>query len=54
MCGIMDPAFLECINGTLICLKYAIIYHTLWAWQTGVYKDQGNFKPDAAGGEPEP
>jgi len=54
MPGIIDPAFLGCINGTMICLTYAIICHALRAWQTGVYKDQGDFKPEAAGGEPEP
>ena len=42
------------INGTMICLTCAIICHALQVWQTGVYKDQGDFKPEAAGGEPEP
>jgi len=55
MRGIMDHwAFLGRINGTMICLTCAIICHTLRAWQTGVYKDQADFKPEAAGGEPEP
>jgi len=51
---IIDPAFLGRINGIMICLTCAIICHALRAWQTGVYKDQGDFKPEAAGGEPEP
>jgi len=54
MRGIIDPAFLGRINGTMICLTCAIICHALRAWQTGVYKDQGDFKPEAARGEPEP
>ena len=54
MRGIIDPAFLGRINGTMICLMCAIICHALRAWQTGVDKDQGDFKPEAAGGEPEP
>jgi len=52
--GIIDPAFLGRINGTMICLTCAIICLALRAWQTGVYKDQGDFKPEAAGGEPDP
>jgi len=54
MRGISDLAFLGRINSTLICLTYAIICHSLRAWQTGVYKNQGDFKPEADGGEPEP
>jgi len=54
MRGIIDPAFLGHINGTMICLTCAIICHAQPAWQTGVYKDQGDFKPEAARGEPEP
>jgi len=54
MRGIIDPAFLGRINGTMICLTCAIICHARSAWQTGVYKNQGDFKPEAAGGEPEP
>jgi len=54
MRGVIDPAFLGRINGTMICLTCAIICHALPAWQSGVYKDQGNFKREAAGGESEP
>jgi len=54
MRGIIDPAFLGRINGTMICLTCAIICDALRAWLTGVYKDQGDFKPGATGGEPEP
>jgi len=52
--GIIDPAFLGRINVTMICLTCSIICHARSAWQKGVYKDQGDFKPDAAGGKPEP
>jgi len=54
MHGILDPAFLGRINGIMICLTCAIICQACSAWQTGVYKDQGDLKPEAAGGEPEP
>jgi len=54
MCRIIDPGFLGRINGTMICLTCAIICHALRAWQTGVLKDQGDFKPEATGGESEP
>jgi len=50
---IIDPEFIGPINGTMICLTCAIICHALRAWQTGAYKDQGDCKPEAAGGEPE-
>jgi len=54
MRGIIDPAFLGRIKGTMICLTCAIICPALQAWQTGEYKDQGNFKPEASGGESAP
>ena len=54
MRGIMNPAFLGPIKGTMICLMCAIICHTVRAWQTGVYNNQGDFKPEAAGVEAEP
>jgi Domain of unknown function (DUF6532) len=51
MRGIVEPNFLDRINGTMICLTCAILCHTLRAWQTGIYKDPGDFKHDAVGGE---
>ena len=54
MRGIVEPDFLGRINGTMICLTCAILWHNLRAWQTGVYKESGEFKPDAVGAEPEP
>ena len=53
MGGIVEPDFLCRINGTMICLTCAILCHTLRAWQTGVYKESGEFKHDAVGGQPE-
>lgn len=49
MRGIAEPDFLGRINGTMICLTRAILCHTLRAWQTGVYKDPGDFKPESVG-----
>ena len=51
MQGIVDPGFLVRINGTMICLTCSIICHTLRAWQTGIYQEPRDFKPEAAGGE---
>ena len=51
MQGIAEPYFLRHINGTIICLMCAILYHTLRAWKSGAYKDPGDFKPEAVGGE---
>jgi hypothetical protein len=51
MRGIVEPDFLGRINGTMICLTCAILCHTLRAWQSGGYKDPGDFKPEVAGGE---
>jgi len=54
MRGIVEPDFLGRISGIMICLTCAILCHTLQAGQTGVYKESGEFKPDAVGGQPEP
>ena len=51
MRGIAEPDFLRCINGMMICLTCAILYHTLQAWKNGAYKDPGDYKPEAVGGE---
>ena len=52
--GIAEPNFLCCINGTMVCLACAILYHTLRAWQTRIYHETCVFKQDAVGGEPDP
>jgi len=54
MCRILNLVFLECINSTMICLRCAIIYHTPQAWQTGIYKEPVNFKPEAVEGQSKP
>jgi len=54
MHGIVEPDFPGRIKGTMICLTCAILWHTLRAWQIGVYKESGEFKPEAVGGQPEP
>jgi len=52
--GISEPDFLGRINGTIVCLTCAIRCDTLRAWQTGVYLETCNFRPEAVGGEPDP
>ena len=51
MLGIAEPDFLGRINGTMICLTCGILCHTLRAWKNGAYKDPGDFKSEAVGGE---
>jgi hypothetical protein len=47
----LDPAFVERVNGTLVCLTCAILCHALRAWRTGVFPDSWEFKPDGARGK---
>ena len=51
MFGISEPDFLGRINGTMGC---AILCLTLRVWQTGVYLETCDFRPEAVGGEPDP
>jgi len=53
MRGIVEPDFVGRIKGMMSCLTCAILRHNLRAWQTGVYKESGELKPDAVGGQPE-
>ena len=53
MRDIVEPDVLGRINGTMICLMYAILGYTLRAWETGAYTELCEFKPDAVGGEPD-
>jgi len=46
--------FLGQINGIIVCLTCAILCHTVRAWQTGVYLETCAFRPEAAGGDPDP
>ena len=54
MRGIVERDFLGRINSTMICLMCAILCHTLREWQTGVYVEPCEFKPDTVGGQLEP
>ena len=51
MQGMVDPGFLERINGTMICLTCAMLCHVLRALQTGIYKKPPDFKHDVVGGK---
>jgi len=51
--GISETDFLGGINDTMVCLTCAILCHTLRAWQTGVYLETCDFRPEAVGGEPD-
>ena len=51
MQGMVDPGFLERINGTMICLTYAMLCHALRALQTGIYEKPAGFKHDVVGGK---
>jgi len=46
MHGIVDAGFREEIKCTMIDIVGAIICHTLREWQTGVSKNQGDFKTE--------
>ena len=50
MQGMLDPEFINRVNGTLVCLTCSILCHHLRAWRTGVFQDPPDFKPDAVGG----
>ncbi|KAG0632903.1 hypothetical protein HOY80DRAFT_1065957 [Tuber brumale] len=43
MRGRTDKSFLGLINGVLICLTAACIYHTLMAWSTGTFVQPSDF-----------
>ena len=51
---ISEPDFLGRIYGILVCLTWAILCHTLRAWQMGVDLETCDFKPEAVAGEPDP
>jgi len=48
--GMLDPEFLNRVNGTMVCLTCAILCHQLCAYRLGVHQDPPDFKPDAVGG----
>ena len=51
MQGMVDPGFLERINGTMICLTCAMLCHALRALQTGIDEKPADFKHDVVGGK---
>ena len=51
MQGMVDPGFLERINGTMICLTGVMLCHALRALQSGIYKKPPDFKHDVVGGK---
>ena len=51
MQGMVDPGFLERINGTMIWLTCAMLCHALRALETGIYKKPADFKYDVGGGK---
>ena len=50
MQGMVDPGFLERINGMMICLTCAMLCNVLRALQTGIHKKHADFKHDVVGG----
>jgi len=48
--GMLDPEFINRVNGMMVCLTCAILYHQLRAYPLGVYLDPPDFKPDTVGG----
>jgi len=48
--GMLDPEFINRVNGTMVCLTCAILCHQLPAYRLGVHQDPPDFKPDAVGG----
>ena len=50
MQGMLDPEFINRVNGKLVCLTCAILCHHLLAWRAGVFQDPPDFKADAVGG----
>ena len=51
MQGMVDPGFLDPINGTMICLTCAMLCHGVRALQTGIYQKPPDFKHDVVGGK---
>jgi len=45
----LDPEFINRVNGTMVCLTCAILCHQLRAYRLRVHQDPPDFKPDAGG-----
>jgi len=54
MFGISKLDFLGRISSTRVFLTCAILCHTLRAWQTEVYGQTCDIRPEVVGGEPDP
>jgi len=50
MPGMLHTKFLKRINGTMVCLSWAILCHSLRALQTGVYKKPPNLDTEVVEG----
>jgi len=48
--GMLDPEFINPVNGTIVCLTCAILCRQLRAYRLGVYQDPPDIKADAVGG----
>jgi len=51
MRGNADPTFMERMNGIVLCLATACLYHALKAWSTGAFIQPPDFNMATAGGE---
>ena len=47
----LELAFVEQINDTMVCRTWAIVCHTLRAWRTVVFQDPPDFKGDVVRGK---
>ena len=47
----LEPAFVEQINDTIVRLTCAKLFHTLRAWRTGVFQDPPDFRGDVVRGK---
>ena len=50
MQGMLNPEFINRVNGTMVYLTYSILCHHLQAWQARVFQHPLDLKPDAVGG----
>jgi len=46
----LDLEFINCVNGTMVCLTCALLCHQLQAWQGRVPQEPPDIKPDLVGG----
>jgi len=46
----LDLEFINRVNGTMVCLTWALLCHQLQEWQARVPQEPPDFKPDPVGG----